>query len=335
LPSGPPSADLPTDPRSRLSQELVAIAGLVRRLVGGDRVDLVVHADDLRELTGDGSGSSPLEVSATVAIVASGPVAQVLWARFGDEAGAGACVDGRRVLLAAGDGVGLVAGPPIDGLSPDALALGQSLAALATAAVAAAAELVRARARIRELVELSAIDALTDLGNRRHLDRILPVEIARRRRYERSLTVMMLDLDRFKAINDLHGHDGGDAVLRAVADLLRSALRGSDVGVRYGGEEFAVVLPETPSERAAHVAERIRRATEALDVGGIRVTVSIGVASVEGRWEGDAAALMRAADQALYTAKREGRNRVVYTNLEEGSTDSSPRIVPLRLDEKS
>jgi diguanylate cyclase (GGDEF)-like protein len=301
----PSRRDEDRDPRPRLERELEPLAGLVRRIVGGAPVAVVVPADVLRALTGD--EGSPLELAPALTIVADGPRA---W---------------EGIVLSSTDGRGIATGPPVGTLRPEALAELQALASIATAAVATVAELVTANARVRELRELSEIDPLTGLGNRRHLDRVLPYEIGRRRRYERALTLVMLDLDRFKRINDGHGHDGGDAVLREMGGVLRSALRAADVAVRYGGEEFAVILPETPGEYAAVVTERIRRQTEALDVGGIRITTSIGVASVEGRWEGDAAALIRAADQALYRAKREGRNRVVHADVAEGSIDSSPR----------
>lgn len=191
-------------------------------------------------------------------------------------------------------------------------------------------EVLRLRAQLAQANELAILDPLTGLRNRRFLDRTLPYELDRRRRYERPFTLMLLDLDHFKRVNDTRGHDVGDAVLRAVADTLRGVLRRADMAVRHGGEEFAVMLPETPPEGAFYVAERLRRAISALDVDGIRLTASIGVASVEGRWEGDPEALVRAADQALYQAKRGGRDRIVVSNLVEGSIDSSPGPLGIR-----
>ncbi len=213
-------------------------------------------------------------------------------------------------------------------VSPEARALVDAAVAIVELVVS----LAEAHALIGALDELTTADPLTGLRNRRFLDRTLAYELVRRRRYERPLTLMLLDLDHFKRVNDTRGHDVGDDVLRAVGDTLRQILRRADLAARYGGEEFAVVFPETPAEGAVVVAERVRRTVQGLDVQGLTITTSIGLASVEGVWEGDPAALLRAADQALYRAKREGRNRVVAVNLLEGSADSSPTITgPARL----
>ena len=163
------------------------------------------------------------------------------------------------------------------------------------------------------LEELAASDSLTGLYNRKKLDEILAEQFARFRRNRRPFAVLMLDLDHFKSINDTHGHVAGDQVLVDLAAILGQTIRSIDYASRYGGEEFVVVLVETPVQPALDVAERIRSAVEghAIVAGGVRiaVTVSLGVADSRAEDAGPEAALAR-ADQALYEAKRAGRNRV-------------------------
>jgi diguanylate cyclase (GGDEF)-like protein len=160
------------------------------------------------------------------------------------------------------------------------------------------------------MAEQAATDALTGLPNRRSLDQALAAQLAMAQREGRPFSVLMLDLDHFKAVNDTHGHGVGDAVLRAFAQRIQGQLRRSDVCFRYGGEEFVVVLAGTASEVALDTAERLRLAVAGAPlVPGVAVTVSVGSAS----WhEGeDAAALLARADTALYAAKRAGRDRVM------------------------
>ena len=166
-----------------------------------------------------------------------------------------------------------------------------------------------------ELERLSVTDELTGLPNRRHLDDETERELVRHERHKRALAVLMLDVDRFKALNDTHGHPAGDAVLRQLAQILRETTRKGDIVARFGGEEFMVILPETPAAGALHLAEKIRAAIEAHtfaldDQGGtVRVTASFGLARFpeHGR---SMEALTAAADQALYRSKQSGRNRV-------------------------
>jgi diguanylate cyclase (GGDEF)-like protein len=122
----------------------------------------------------------------------------------------------------------------------------------------------------------------------------------------------MLDIDHFKSINDRHGHPAGDEVIRTVADILRASLREDDVPGRYGGEEFGVLLPDTPAAGAEVIAERIRKRVEAsaLSKSGLRATVSIGIAELEAQDMAYTGAISR-ADRALYAAKARGRNRSV------------------------
>ncbi|MDR7335390.1 GGDEF domain-containing protein [Roseateles asaccharophilus] len=155
----------------------------------------------------------------------------------------------------------------------------------------------------------AATDALTGLPNRRSLDQALAAQLALARREGRPLSLLMLDLDRFKAVNDTHGHGVGDAVLRAFAQRVQAQLRPSDVCARYGGEEFVVLLSGTKELLAVDAADRLRRAVaDGPLVPGVAITVSVGLAT----WrDEDAAALLARADAALYAAKRGGRNRVI------------------------
>jgi diguanylate cyclase (GGDEF)-like protein len=156
-------------------------------------------------------------------------------------------------------------------------------------------------------------DALTGLANRRRLDARLAVEHARVSRHGGAMSVLMLDLDRFKRVNDEYGHAAGDAVLAAAAHAMVDELRAVDLGGRFGGEEFLAVLPDTPLDDALRVAERIRRRVATLttihDGTAIVVTVSIGAAQLA---DGESiASLLARADAALYDAKRGGRDRCV------------------------
>jgi len=166
----------------------------------------------------------------------------------------------------------------------------------------------RARERIEEL---SHRDPLTGLTNRRWLDEVLRLEVERARRYEAPLSMVMADLDHFKAENDSYGHTVGDQVLKSVADALLAAARMTDVVGRYGGEEFLVLSPNTGLEQALVLAERLREALRPMPVGfrAEPVTGSFGVAE----WQrGDSVtSLVERADDALYEAKHADRDRVV------------------------
>ena len=164
------------------------------------------------------------------------------------------------------------------------------------------------------LREQSIRDPLTNLFNRRFLDESLERELARARRDGVPLAVLMVDIDRFKQLNDRYGHQAGDEVIRRLGNLLRTGARGGDLPCRYGGEEFLLVLPNMTGETAFERAEQWRQAfaLERVQVGGrvVQATVSIGIAVFP--WHGDRReSLIRAADDALYAAKRGGRNRVV------------------------
>jgi diguanylate cyclase (GGDEF)-like protein len=152
----------------------------------------------------------------------------------------------------------------------------------------------------------SRTDGLTGLTNRLGIDERLNIEVARSIRFGHSLTLLLIDLDDFKSINDRFGHATGDEALRKTANAIQGSIRSIDLAGRYGGEEFLVILPETASPGAEIVAERIRRWVEQSG----EMTVSIGLASLESEMSGPAA-LIQAADTALYEAKRAGKNRIV------------------------
>jgi diguanylate cyclase (GGDEF)-like protein len=166
------------------------------------------------------------------------------------------------------------------------------------------------------LQALSTTDPLTGIPNRRALDERLENEFERSKRYGASLAVVMIDLDRFKRLNDRHGHAAGDAMLREVARLLDVEKRRGDTVARYGGEEFVALLPHADAAAAQARAERARArlATTAVELGGVllQTTASFGVAASDRHgYTQEASSLLAAADQALYQAKERGRNRVV------------------------
>lgn len=168
------------------------------------------------------------------------------------------------------------------------------------------------REKNRHLEELSVTDSLTGLGNRRAFDTALEREVARAVRYDLALTLVMLDLDHFKRVNDEHGHLAGDRVLAGVGALVRKLLRGTDIPARYGGEEIAILLPHTGIPPAATLGERLRVAIGASIFEGTSasVTASVGLAQIGDLVDRSALALVAAADAAVYAAKAGGRNCV-------------------------
>ncbi len=172
----------------------------------------------------------------------------------------------------------------------------------------------RLRDNVQASIEMAVVDMLTGLHNRRFFNTNFPVLLEQAGRRGKPLSLMILDIDHFKRVNDTHGHDAGDQILRTFSARLRSVVRASDLICRLGGEEFAVLMPDTDLEVAGRVAERVRRIMEhdlfchAPDRPMIPVTVSIGLAERTG--ENDAESLMRRADGALYRSKGAGRNRV-------------------------
>ncbi|HTT70731.1 MAG TPA: diguanylate cyclase [Anaeromyxobacteraceae bacterium] len=171
-----------------------------------------------------------------------------------------------------------------------------------------------------ELEKLSMTDGLTGLYNHRYFEQRLQEEFGRAQRYSDPVSLIMLDLDHFKAVNDRHGHPFGDRVLRESAELISASIRDPDICARYGGEEFAIILPKTHLQGALAVAERfvrkMREKTFRLEASGAqaaveaRVTASVGVAFYPSKDVTSPQALVKFADEALYRAKREGRDTI-------------------------
>ena len=163
-----------------------------------------------------------------------------------------------------------------------------------------------------KVLQYATLDALTNLNNRRQFEVRLKQEIATTKRQKNPLCAMMVDIDFFKKVNDTYGHASGDAVLRTVASIIKEHLRESDIPSRYGGEEFAVLLPYTHIEEAKIVGERLRKAVETtpipIDKKNINVTISMGLAEFNPEETGEE--LFKRADRALYEAKESGRNKV-------------------------
>ena len=169
----------------------------------------------------------------------------------------------------------------------------------------------------KKLKHLAITDSLTQLYNRRYVDQVMRREAQRRNRYNDPLSVIILDVDKFKYFNDTHGHDGGDHALKVVGAALTRCARNTDVVGRYGGEEFVVVLTKTPPHNAHIFAERVRQDIESqvVQMGNAtgKITVSVGIAGVSGNDEAiDGKTLLINADDALYEAKDRGRNCVVH-----------------------
>lgn len=183
---------------------------------------------------------------------------------------------------------------------------------------------------VNHLELISTIDDLTQVANRRRFNEILRIEYERARRYKHDLCLIMLDIDRFKRINDTHGHPFGDNVLREVAARIRNAIRKVDYAARFGGEEFVVLCPSTSAANGCVLGEKLRAAVEATriekDGDLVPVTISVGVASFCGSTPSTPEDLVVLADEALYEAKHGGRNRVCMCKRAE--TTPSTREAP-------
>ena len=174
----------------------------------------------------------------------------------------------------------------------------------------------RLRDNVQMSIEMAITDPLTGLYNRRYMESHLGALVEQAASRGKPLTALVLDIDYFKSVNDTHGHDAGDDVLREFATRVRKSIRGIDLACRFGGEEFVIVMPETDMAVATIVAERLRRriASEPFPIhqntNALEVTISIGIATLDTA-DDNAASILKRADQALYRAKRDGRNRVV------------------------
>ena len=191
--------------------------------------------------------------------------------------------------------------------------MGNGAAYVAVVALAMAG-LQRLRHSQEQLARLAVQDQLTNVLNARAFADRLGQELDRNRRYPRPLSLMYMDLDNFKVINDTHGHQTGDAVLRLVADAMRSSVRQTDVVGRLGGDEFAVLMPETDAQLADAAAKRLVAGLRTVFKGTPNVTASIGVVSCTAT-EASIDDLLRRADQAMYDAKKLGKDRVVQVAL--------------------
>ncbi|HEX7726271.1 MAG TPA: PleD family two-component system response regulator [Rhizomicrobium sp.] len=174
----------------------------------------------------------------------------------------------------------------------------------------------RLRHNVQLSLEMAITDQLTGLHNRRYMARHLDSLISNAQKSNKPLAFLIMDIDHFKSVNDTHGHDIGDEVLREFANRISANIRGIDLACRYGGEEFVVVMPDTDVDFAYTIAERLRQGVETTPFeisrmpGSLKVTISIGIAASLGG-DDNAEKLLHRADQALYRAKREGRNRVI------------------------
>ncbi|MBY0432273.1 MAG: GGDEF domain-containing protein [Rhodospirillales bacterium] len=181
-------------------------------------------------------------------------------------------------------------------------------------------EMAKSRSREEDLEHLATVDSLTGANNRRHFLHLASGELDKAHRHIRPLSVMMLDIDHFKKINDAYGHAAGDEALRRFTAICKDSLRKSDILGRLGGEEFAIALPETDSKGAAELAERLRRRFSEAEVAAAEhrffFTVSIGIALAQDN-ERQIDEILKRADEALYRAKETGRNRVVVAEAGE------------------
>jgi diguanylate cyclase (GGDEF)-like protein len=261
----------------------------------GDAVagtDVRVDADPVAARVGATGRPVRLDLTGT-----GTPVPSLLGGAYRSAVGAPIVVDGRAWgMIVAGAGAS-------DALGPDAERRLEGFAELVGLAVAAA----DARA---QLATLATTDHLTGLGNRRAFDERLSAEVERAQRHGRPLGLVMIDIDRFKEVNDAHGHALGDTVLVELARRLRAAARHGETVARIGGEEFAWILPESDGDAALAAAERVRAAVARDPFPGAGpLTASAGVCDLE--TAGSGAELLRLADAALYQAKARGRDRVV------------------------
>lgn len=175
--------------------------------------------------------------------------------------------------------------------------------------------MVSLRRANEDLARQSITDALSGLHNRRYFDQVLETEVARCNRNGESFALLLLDIDHFKRVNDQFGHQAGDTVIQAVGKALMSGIRTSDTCCRYGGEEFALIMPATRAPEAQLVAERLRQKVATLEIPGLpkgqQMTISVGISLGEPKSEIKAQQVLKDADQALYAAKAEGRNRCI------------------------
>ena len=176
-------------------------------------------------------------------------------------------------------------------------------------------DLAQLKRDVEELKLQAIIDPLTGLYNYRHFQRTLDTEMQRTLRTSHPTSLVLIDLDHFKSVNDQWGHEAGNLALKSAASLFQQQLRQFDIVCRYGGEEFAVILPHTPLPVAINVAERLRQRLEQIEIdaddGQFSLTASFGAAEFQPQGDYNQSLLINQADQALYRAKQQGKNQVV------------------------
>lgn len=213
-------------------------------------------------------------------------------------------------------------------LAENTLSLGKDQVQILRSAMQHLALALRNAMRYHEVRQHADFDGLTRVYNRRHFEIRLREELDRHSRYTTPMSLMMLDIDHFKAINDTYGHQTGDEVLKELAEILRDTVRSTDYVARYGGEEFVIILPHTTEEQGMRLAERIREKIASRpfihENKTLNVTVSAGVASLHPHALENTANLMKEADQALYFAKANGRNLVC--SFRECATESKNAV---------
>lgn len=220
---------------------------------------------------------------------------------------------------------GFLVSHPLSNVSNEIVILnrGLSIFALLTVTITGFVLIHKQERFDQQLTELANTDPLTGLLNRRLLLKEMSRRMDEARRYGSALSVMMLDIDRFKRVNDRHGHLAGDRVLREVAGVIKSCARRTDYVGRYGGEEFLLVCPNTDADEAAILSERIRSSVEGLGEPELRIprkiTVSIGVAEMTYA-ELESKELLASADRGLYRAKKAGRNQVAIEIIKQSAT---------------
>lgn len=318
----------------------VADVELQIRSPGGDPGTMIVSTTDATEFAHEVSRDTglPFVVSSGGATIATGGAAAGGLDLSGTDSRTAdvnlPSGDYRARIVSLPDAAGPIRaallGPRGAGISGGQALVALIIAALVLLAFALIVPLVRDLRNQHERAEEEAItDALTGLSNHRRFRQILAKEVERAKRFDRPLSVVMLDLDDFKEINDSHGHLTGDRVLREVGRVLMSESREVDEPARYGGEEFAIALPETRIDGAVEVGERIRKRLDRMRIpldggaGEIAVRASVGVAGSPEQ-QPEVRSLIKSADQALYRAKQQGKNRTASA-AERRPTEPVPR----------
>lgn len=169
-------------------------------------------------------------------------------------------------------------------------------------------------ADIERMREKAIHDELTGLCTRDVFNYCIDKEISNAKRYKTPLALAIIDIDDFKQINDTHGHNKGDEILSSVAKIIKSQMRESDLPIRYGGEEFAIIMRETPGPQATETMDRLRKAIEVGDHDGLLITVSIGVSEYSPDKHKDKETFVDSSDKAMYSAKLSGKNKVVFSS---------------------